>query len=112
MNCSAKPMQKLPVACSPIFCRTIPDKESRAMSDPTTPAALIATNVDRGFEAETAFLAELVKIPTDNPPGDCQTHANKAGVLLEGLGFSVERHPVPAAALSAVGMISATNLIV
>ena len=57
-------------------------------------------------------MAELVKVPTDNPPGNCQAHAEKARALLQDLGFAVESHPVPAAALSAVGMISATNLIV
>jgi acetylornithine deacetylase/succinyl-diaminopimelate desuccinylase-like protein len=82
------------------------------MSDIAALSALIAKNVEHGFEAECAFLAELVKVPTDNPPGDCQAHANKAAALLEGLGFTVERHPVPAAALNAVGMISATNLVV
>ena len=45
---------------------------------------------------ETAFLAELVKVPSDNPPGDCDAHAARAAELLEGLGFTVERHPVPA----------------
>ena len=31
--------------------------------------------VDREFARETAFLAELVKVPSDNPPGDCAAHA-------------------------------------
>ena len=35
--------------------------------------------------AETAFLAELVKVPSDNPPGDCAPHAKRAAELLEGL---------------------------
>ncbi|MCB1811970.1 MAG: peptidase M20, partial [Candidatus Competibacteraceae bacterium] len=42
---------------------------------------------------QVALLAELVKIPTDNPPGDCARHADVATGLLEQLGFSVERHP-------------------
>ena len=46
-------------------------------------------------DAETAFLAELVKVPSDNPPGDCDAHAERAAGLLEALGFEVERHPVP-----------------
>jgi succinyl-diaminopimelate desuccinylase len=62
--------------------------------------------------SQTAFLAELVKCPSDNPPGDCAAHAERAASLLEGLGFSVERHPVPEALVRANGMISATNLIV
>ena len=63
-------------------------------------------------QAQTQFLAELVKVPSDNPPGDCQRHAERTAELLEGLGLTVERHPVPQAAVHANGMISATNLVV
>ena len=55
--------------------------------------------------ARPTFLAELVKVPSDNPPGDCAPHAERARQLLEGLGFTVEAHAVPAAAVAAVGMI-------
>ncbi len=58
------------------------------------------------------FLAELVKVPSDNPPGDCAPHAERAAALLEGLGFTVERHPVPESLIRANGMVSATNLVV
>jgi len=61
---------------------------------------------------QTRFLAELVKIPSDNPPGDCAAHGERAALLLEGLGLTVERHPVPADVVRANGMISATNLVV
>ena len=64
------------------------------------------------FDEQTRFLAELVKVPSDNPPGDCAPHAARAAELLEALGFSVERHPVPEALARANGMISATNLVV
>src|SRR3974377_210163 len=50
--------------------------------------------VDREFARETAFLAELVKVPSDNPPGDCAAHAARAKELLTGLGFEVEVHKV------------------
>ena len=63
-------------------------------------------------EAETRFLAELVKVPSDNPPGDCAAHAEAAARLLEGLGLTVERHPVPDEVVRANGMISCTNLVV
>ncbi len=63
-------------------------------------------------QAEAEFLAELVKVPSDNPPGDCQAHAARAAQLLEGLGLTVERHPVPADQVRANGMLSATNLVV
>jgi len=82
------------------------------MSLKETLETLVLEHVDQHFASERAFLAELVKIPTDNPPGDCAAHANKAGALLKSLGFEVEAHPVPDAAVNAVGMISATNLIV
>jgi len=63
-------------------------------------------------EAQTHFLAELVRTPSDNPPGDCRPHAEKTAALLEALGFRVERHPVPDELTKANGMISCTNLIV
>jgi succinyl-diaminopimelate desuccinylase len=63
-------------------------------------------------DAEERFLAELVKSPSDNPPGDCAGHAERAAGLLEGLGFTVERHPVPEPLVRANGMASAVNLVV
>lgn len=68
--------------------------------------------IDTNFQRETEFLAELVKVPSDNPPGDCAPIALRAKTLLEGLGFTVEAHAVPAGAVDAVGMKSVTNLIV
>jgi succinyl-diaminopimelate desuccinylase len=62
-------------------------------------------------EAETRFLAEIVKVPSDNPPGDCARSTEVVAKLLEGLGFQVERHKVPESLVKANGMISATNLI-
>jgi acetylornithine deacetylase/succinyl-diaminopimelate desuccinylase family protein len=61
---------------------------------------------------EIAFLSELVEVASDNPPGDCEPHSDRAAELLEGLGFAVERHKVPAEDVLANGMISATNLII
>lgn len=68
--------------------------------------------LDRETPAQQAFLAQLVKMPLDNPPGDCAAHGARTAELLEGLGLAVERHPVPAEQAQANGMISATNLIV
>jgi acetylornithine deacetylase/succinyl-diaminopimelate desuccinylase-like protein len=76
------------------------------------PGPAIAAFVDADFARETAFLAELVKVASDNPPGDCAPHAARAQALLEGLGFAVEAHPVPPAAVAAVGMRSVVNLVV
>src|SRR5258708_16738490 len=61
---------------------------------------------------EERFLAELVKMPSDNPPGDCAPHAQRAAQLLEALGFTVESHVVPDAAVKANGMVVCTNLVV
>jgi acetylornithine deacetylase/succinyl-diaminopimelate desuccinylase-like protein len=72
----------------------------------------LAAAIDARFAEQVGFLAELVKCPSDNPPGDCAPHAARAAALLEGLGFTVERHPVPADAVRRAGMISATNLII
>ena len=62
--------------------------------------------------AQVAFLADLVRAPSDNPPGDCAEHAARTTELLEELGFTVERHPVPADVVRAHGMRSVTNLVV
>ncbi len=72
----------------------------------------VSAFLDGRREAQAAFLAELVKVPSDNPPGDCSMHAERAAELLEGLGLEVERHPVPEGQVRANGMVSATNLVV
>ena len=66
----------------------------------------------REHAAQTAFLAELVKVASDNPPGDCRRHAERAAGLLEVLGLKVERHPVAEALVRKAGMVSAVNLVV
>jgi acetylornithine deacetylase/succinyl-diaminopimelate desuccinylase-like protein len=77
-----------------------------------TLARAISDFVDRDFARETDFLAELVKVPSDNPPGDCAPHAQRARELLQQLGLEVEAHVVPQALVQAAGMRSVTNLIV
>ena len=59
-----------------------------------------------------AFLAELVKVPSDTPPGDNTPHAARAAELLGAMGFEVERHEVPAGEVAAAGLRSITNLVV
>jgi len=68
--------------------------------------------VDRHFSAECDFLAALVQVPTDNPPGDCAPHAAAAAQWLRDLGLSVQAVDLPKSATDAVGMISAANLLV
>lgn len=62
--------------------------------------------------AARALLAALVRLPTDNPPGDCAHAAAVTRGELMALGLTVEAHPVPAEAVVAAGMRSITNLIV
>jgi acetylornithine deacetylase/succinyl-diaminopimelate desuccinylase-like protein len=73
---------------------------------------VVAAFVDCEFPRQTQFLAELVKVPSDNPPGDCAAHAKRARHLLEQLELAVEAHDVPHALVDAAGMKSATNLVI
>jgi succinyl-diaminopimelate desuccinylase len=77
----------------------------------TETAAVIHAYVAAHREEEERFLAELVHVPSDNPPGDCAPHAQRAAMLLEAMGFTVERYDVPADTVRANGMISCTNLV-
>ena len=68
--------------------------------------------IDAHFDEEVRFLQELVRVPTDTPPGNNAPHAERTAELLAGFGFKAEKHPVPAADLEPYGMASITNLIV
>ena len=76
------------------------------------PTERISAFLDAEQSAQAAFLAELVKVASDNPPGDCAPHAEHAAALLEAQGFKVERHAVPQHLVRAHGMTSCTNLVV
>ena len=77
----------------------------------TTYAALDQWVADH-FNEETAFLQQLVRVPTDTPPGNNAPHAERTAELLRAWGWEVEAHPVPAAEVKAAGLESLTNLIV
>ena len=68
--------------------------------------------IDRHFDEQVRFLQELVRVPTDTPPGDNAPHAERTAGLLAAMGYAAERHPVPADAVSQQGMVSITNLVV
>jgi len=81
------------------------------MTAPTDYAALDAW-IDQHFDEEVRFLQALVRVPTDTPPGNNAPHAERTAELLQGFGYTAEKHPVPAAEVQAYGMQSITNLIV
>jgi acetylornithine deacetylase/succinyl-diaminopimelate desuccinylase-like protein len=75
--------------------------------------ALVHEFLEREFIQQVEFLAELVRVPSDNPPGDCRPIAERAHELLESLlDLEVEMDVVPKAVAEANGMLSAANLIV
>lgn len=68
--------------------------------------------IEAHFDEEVRFLQELIRVPTDTPPGNNAAHAERAAELLQAFGFDAEKHPVPAAQVQAAGLQSITNLIV
>ena len=68
--------------------------------------------IDQHFDEQVRFLQELVRVPTDTPPGNNAPHAERTAELIKGFGFEAEKHPVPEAQVRAYGMASITNLIV
>lgn len=78
----------------------------------TTDYAALDRWVADHFSEETAFLQQLVRVPTDTPPGNNTPHAERTAELLRAWGWEVELHPVPAAEVHAAGLQSVTNVIV
>jgi acetylornithine deacetylase/succinyl-diaminopimelate desuccinylase-like protein len=79
----------------------------------TTPTyAALDAWIDSHFDEQVRFLQELVRVPTDTPPGDNAPHAEVTATLLAGMGLQAEKHPVPAWALEEYGLKSITNLVV
>lgn len=72
----------------------------------------IACFLNRQQAEQIHFLQALVQTPSDNPPGDCAAFAQRVQSLLEAQGLTVACYPVPADRVRAVGMVSATNLLV
>ena len=74
--------------------------------------AQLDTWIDAHFDEEVRFLQELVRVPTDTPPGHNAPHAQRATELLQAFGFKAEQYPVAPEEVQAYGMQSITNLIV
>jgi acetylornithine deacetylase/succinyl-diaminopimelate desuccinylase family protein len=68
--------------------------------------------VDAHFDEEVRFLQEMVRVPTDTPPGNNAPHAERTAELLQGFDFEAEKHAVPADEVRRAGLQSITNLIV
>ena len=68
--------------------------------------------IDAHFDEQVRFLQELIRVPTDTPPGHNAPHAERTAELLLGMGLSAEKHPVPEALVRAAGLQSITNLVV
>ena len=68
--------------------------------------------VDRHFDEEVKFLQEMVRVPTDTPPGNNAPHAERTAELLKGFGLEAEKFKVPDQAVKDYGLQSITNLIV
>ncbi|MFY9514592.1 MAG: M20/M25/M40 family metallo-hydrolase [Rubrivivax sp.] len=68
--------------------------------------------IDAHFEQEVQFLQELVRVPTDTPPGNNAPHAERTAELLAVMGLQAEAHAVPDGEVRAYGLQSITNLIV
>jgi len=68
--------------------------------------------IEAHFDEQVRFLQELVRVPTDTPPGNNAPHAERTAQLLQAFGFEAERHPVPEDTVRAAGLQSITNLVV
>ena len=68
--------------------------------------------IDAHFDEQVQFLQELIRVPTDTPPGNNTPHAERTADLLHGFGFDAEKHDVPEAEVRAAGLQTITNLVV
>jgi acetylornithine deacetylase/succinyl-diaminopimelate desuccinylase-like protein len=68
--------------------------------------------INTHFDEQVSFLQELIKVPTDTPPGNNAPHADRAAELFDAMGLAVDKHPVPQTEVQAAGLQSITNLIV
>ncbi len=68
--------------------------------------------IDSHFDEQVKFLQELVRVPTDTPPGNNTPHAERTADLLQDMGISAEKHVVPDSEVKEAGLQSITNLLV
>lgn len=72
----------------------------------------LAQWIDAHFDEEVAFLQDVIRIPTDTPPGNNAPHAEAVAGMVEAFGWRAERHAVPQQEVRDYGMESITNLII
>jgi succinyl-diaminopimelate desuccinylase len=72
----------------------------------------LAQWIDAHFEEEVAFLQDVIRIPTDTPPGNNAPHAEAVADMVERFGWRAERHAVPQQEVRDYGMESITNLVI
>ena len=77
-----------------------------------TPYEQLDAWIDAHFDEQVAFLQELIRIPTDTPPGNNTPHAERTAELLAHMGLNAEKYTVPEAEVHAAGLQSITNLLV
>lgn len=68
--------------------------------------------IDASHANAITHLAELVRTPSDNPPGNCAPIAQVAAVQLMQMGFEIELHEVDPQTCAQAGMQSVVNLVV
>ena len=68
--------------------------------------------VDAHFDEQVRFLQELIRVPTDTPPGNNAPHAERTAELLGTMGYEAEKYAIPQADVLAAGLQSITNLVV
>ena len=76
------------------------------------PYAQLDAWIDQHFDEQVKLLQELVRVPTDSPPGNNAPHAERTAELFKAFGFDAEKHPVPENLVREHGLQSLTNLIV
>jgi succinyl-diaminopimelate desuccinylase len=68
--------------------------------------------IDAHFEEQVRFLQELIRVPTDTPPGNNTPHALRTAELLSEMNLPAEQHTPLEHLVKASGLQSITNLIV
>ena len=68
--------------------------------------------IDVHFDEEVALLQQVLRVPTDTPPGNNTPHAETVAELVKAYGWSAEKHVVPEPEVRDYGMESITNLII